>query len=107
MSIEKKPKLKGKRTNFLSVYIALGFVVLLFGILRLFPIFKVFYMSLFNWNMATGVKKFIGFANFSNMLSNSTFKAAMLRTIYMGFEILIITVPVALLIANAINKNFS
>lgn len=108
MSNERKGlRLKGRRTNYLSIYIALGIVVLLFGILRLFPIFKVFYMSLFNWNMATGVKKFIGFSNFSNMLSNSTFKAAMLRTIYMGFEILIITVPAALLIANAINKNFS
>lgn len=94
------------RSSYVPIYAALGIVVLLFAVLRLFPIFKVFYMSLFNWNMATGVKKFIGFTNFTNMLDNSTFKAAMWRTIYMGFEVLVITVPLALLIANAINRNF-
>lgn len=102
-----RPRLRSGRANYRSVYIALGAVILLFGILRLFPIFNVFYMSLFNWNMATGIRKFIGFTNFSNMLDNATFKAAAWRTIYMGFEILIITVPVALLIADAISKNFS
>ena len=100
------PRLKKGRTSYFSVFCILGIVVLLFAVLRLFPIFKVFYMSLFNWNMATGKKVFIGLTNFVNMFDNSTFRAAMFRTIYMGFEILLITVPLALLIANAINKNF-
>lgn len=102
----KLPGIKKRRTSYYPIYVILGVVVLLFAVLRLFPIFKVFYMSLFNWNMATGKKLFIGFTNFANMFSNPTFTAAMLRTIYMGFEILLITVPLALLIANAINKNF-
>lgn len=101
------PRLKKSRTSYFSVICILGMVVLLFAVLRLFPIFKVFYMSLFNWNMATGKKVFIGLTNFVNMFDNSTFRTAMFRTIYMGFEILLITVPLALLIANAINKNFS
>ena len=98
---------RGGRTNFVPIYVLLGVVVLLFAVLRIFPIFKVFYMSLFDWNMAKGTQDFIGFKNFTDMFSDTTFTSAMLRTIYIGLEILIITVPLGLFIANAINKNFS
>ncbi len=98
--------MKKRRTSYYPIYVILGVVVLLFRRPQIVSDFQGFYMSLFNWNMATGKKLFIGFTNFANMFSNPTFTAAMLRTIYMGFEILLITVPLALLIANAINKNF-
>lgn len=86
------------------MYMALGAVVLLFAVLRFFPILKLFYISLFNWNMATGMTKFIGLQNFFRMFGNSAFLATLWRTVYMGFEILLITVPLGLLIANAINR---
>lgn len=86
-----------------TMYTALGAVVLLFAVLRFFPIIKLFYMSLFNWNMATGVTRFISFQNFARMFGSSAFLATLWRTVYMGFEILLITVPLGLLIANAIH----
>ena len=69
-----------------------------------FPIIKLFYMSLFNWNMASGVHKFLGFRNFVEITASATFLSALWRTIYIGFEILLITVPLGLLIANAIHR---
>lgn len=95
---------RSTRNRYWTMYMALGLVVLLFVVLRFFPIIKLFYMSLFNWNMASGVNKFLGFRNFVRMFSNSTFISALWRTIYIGFEILLITVPLALLLSNAIHR---
>ena len=90
----------------IAVYACFAMVILLFTILRFYPILKVFYMSLFNWNMATGSTKFIGMVNFENMFSNATFLGALWRTIYIGFAILLISLPVSLLIAVMIYRNF-
>lgn len=95
---------RSTQSRYWTMYAALGLVVLLFAVLRFFPIIKLFYMSLFNWNMASGVHKFLGFRNFVRMFSSATFLSALWRTIYIGFEILLITVPLGLLIANAIHR---
>jgi len=100
---------KGRRKNRIhtqkwSIYLGLAAILLLFTYLRFYPIIKVFYMSLFNWNMASGVTKFIGFTNFTRMFADKTFLAAMARTIYIGFIILLISLPVALAIACAIHR---
>lgn len=95
---------RSTQSRYWTMYAALGLVVLLFAVLRFFPIIKLFYMSQFNWNMASGVHKFLGFRNFVRMFSSATFLSALWRTIYIGFEILLITVPLGLLIANAIHR---
>lgn len=88
-----------------TIYLGLALVLLLFSYLRFYPIVKVFYMGLFNWNMASGVHTFLGLENFSRMFSDKTFLAALWRTIYIGFAVLIITLPTALAISVAMNRH--
>lgn len=93
------------RTQRWSIYLGLAVVLLLFSYLRFYPILKVFFMSLFNWNMATDTAVFIGFDNFVRMFTDKTFLGALYRTIYMGFAILLVTLPVSLCVAAAIHRN--
>lgn len=93
------------RVKYKSMYLGLTVIMLLFAYLRIFPIFKIFFMSMFNWNMATDAKEFIGLGNYSTMLKDSTFRGALYITFYIGLAIVLITVPLALAIAYAIHRN--
>ena len=98
-------KRPGSRVKYKSMYLGLTVIMLLFAYLRIFPIFKIFFMSMFNWNMATDAKEFIGLGNYSAMLRDSTFRGALYITFYIGLAIVLITVPLALAIAYAIHRN--
>ena len=72
--------------------------------LRFIPILKTFYISFFNWDMVSKHKPFIGLDNYRELFGNEMFLASMKNTTIIAFSVLFITVPLALLLANALSK---
>ncbi|HEX7056294.1 MAG TPA: sugar ABC transporter permease [Bacilli bacterium] len=101
MATATKRKKRLKSTHWF-VMIALAPIMLLYTYLRFIPIGKTFYMSLFNWDMVSLNKPFIGFANYTTLFHNNMFKMAIENTTIIAFSILLTSVPLALLVANAL-----
>jgi len=95
-----------KRLNALHWFCIVGLtpIMLLYSYLRFIPILKTFYMSLFDWDMVSIRKPFIGFANYTEMFQNETFLISLKNTTIIAFGILLFSVPLALLVANGLVK---
>jgi len=78
-----KYTLKAKRydtaqTLAAGVFLLPTFIAMFF--LFVLPVFQVITMSFTNWNMATGVKNFIGLKNFEYLFTDKTFGKAIVNT---------------------------
>ena len=63
------------------------------------PVFQVITMSFTNWNMATGVKDFIGLKNFEYLFTDKTFGKAIVNTFTYSIFKLSLDLVLSLLIA--------
>ncbi|NHN32377.1 carbohydrate ABC transporter permease [Paenibacillus agricola] len=77
-------------------------ILLIYTYLRFIPILKTFYMSLFNWDLVSMDKPFIGFDNYIELFQSDMFLISLYNTTIIAFGILIFNVPLALLISNAL-----
>ena len=57
--------------------------LLVYTIFIIYPILATFNYSLFEWNGISKEKVFIGFENFKNLLSDSTFWLALKNNVYL------------------------
>jgi multiple sugar transport system permease protein len=77
-------------------------ILLIYTYLRFIPILKTFYMSLFNWDLVSMNKPFVGFDNYIELFQSDMFLISLYNTTIIAFGILIFNVPLALLISNAL-----
>jgi len=75
----------------------------LYGCIRVYPIIETLRLSLFQWNIISRRKPFVGFANFVELASDPLFLEAIFNTTIIAFSVVAITIPVALALAALIN----
>ena len=72
-------------------------------LVRLYPIGEILRLSLHKWDILSKNKPFIGLANFQELLGDRLFHEALFNTTIIAFGVLIITIPLALLLAALIH----
>lgn len=70
---------------------------------RVLPIGEVLRLSLHQWNLLSKRKPFIGLANFEELLTDQLFLDAIFNTTVIAFGVLVVTVPLALVLAALIH----
>jgi len=88
-----------RRNHIGFVICALGPVLLLFGLIRIYPIVETIRLSFYNYHITQRRNPFVGLNNYINLLSDEPFITSLLNTI--GFSVLsvIITLTMALAIS--------
>ncbi|MPQ42728.1 carbohydrate ABC transporter permease [Clostridium tarantellae] len=92
-----------KRKIFLAMCVIPA--VVLFAIFMLYPIFKGFTMSLYEWSGLSGEPVFIGFDNFKTMLGDRYFIQAFKNTLFLLVIFPAITILISLFLAVAITQS--
>ena len=75
----------------------------IFAALRLYPIADTLRLSLFQWNILSRNKPFVGLANFRELTGDRLFLEALLNTTIIAFGVLLVTIPLALVLAGLIH----
>lgn len=75
----------------------------IFTWVRLFPIAETLRLSLHKWDILSRNKPFIGLANFQELMGDRLFREALMNTSFIAFGVLILTVPLALVLAALIH----
>jgi len=88
-----------KRKRFLFAILAILPTLAIFAYVRLYPIADTLRLSLFQWNILSKNKPFIGLANFRELTGDHLFLDALVNTTIIAFGVLILTIPMALIIA--------
>lgn len=78
-------------------------VFLIFAYVRIYPIADTLRLSLFKWDLLSKNKPFIGLANFRELFGDRLFQDALFNTTVIAFGVLVITVPLAMVLAALIN----
>ncbi|CAH0120174.1 MULTISPECIES: carbohydrate ABC transporter permease [unclassified Paenibacillus] len=86
------------------VLIGLAPIMAIYAYLRFIPIVKTFYISLFQWDMVSVEKPFVGMENFVTLFQSEAFMTSLKNTTVIAFGILIFSVPSALVIAYLLSK---
>jgi multiple sugar transport system permease protein len=89
-----------RRNHIGFVICALGPILALFVLIRIYPILETIRLSFYNYNITQRRNPFIGFANYIRLLDDEPFRTALLNTI--GFTVLSVIVTLALALAIAI-----
>lgn len=84
--------------------LALTPIIALYTYLRFIPIAKTMYISLFEWDLISVKKPFVGLANFIELFQSEPFILAIKNTSIIAFGILIFSVPTALIIAYMLHQ---
>jgi len=103
MASMSKKRFRLKRYHWFCL-IGLAPILAIYTYLRLIPIMKTFYISLFQWDMVSADKPFVGLANFVELFQNDAFITSLVNTTIIAFGILIFSVPSALIIAYLLSK---
>jgi ABC-type sugar transport system permease subunit len=94
--------------NFADIATSYFFVLpalLLFFVFSLYPIFKVFQLSVFEWDGISIAMKFVGFENFKEVLTNKVWWNSMFNAGYVTLLALIFQNSLALFLAIACDKD--
>ncbi|MBL8688431.1 MAG: sugar ABC transporter permease [Rhodospirillaceae bacterium] len=87
----------------LFVYIVLAPVLLLFGYVRMVPIFESLILSFHKWDLINPIKPFIGWANYEELFQDENFWLSLKNTTIYAFSVVIlstlIAVPLAVFLA--------
>jgi multiple sugar transport system permease protein len=70
---------------------------------RIIPIGEILRLSLHKWDILSKNKPFIGLANFQELMGDQLFLTSLFNTTIIAFSVLIITIPLALVIAGLIH----
>lgn len=76
--------------------------LIIFAYVRLYPISETLRLSLFKWDILSKKKPFVGLDNFRELFRDQLFIDALVNTSIIAFGVLILTVPLALVIAGLI-----
>jgi multiple sugar transport system permease protein len=80
-------------------YLVLLPTLVLFTYLRVFPTAWAFVMSFFEWGLVKPAEKFVGFDNYTTLLSDKNFTTALLNTTIFAFATTIFSVVLAMALA--------
>jgi multiple sugar transport system permease protein len=70
---------------------------------RIIPIADTLRLSLYEWNIISPVKPFVGLANFEELFTDPLFLEALRNTSLIAFGVLVVTIPLGLLLATLIH----
>ncbi len=79
-------------------------IVSLYVAVRVFPILNTFRMSFFSWPLIRPIKRFIGWENYSRLLSDPNFKTALWNTTLFACVTVLVGVAISLVLALALEK---
>lgn len=79
-------------------------IVVIYAYLRFIPIANIMYMSMFQWDLVSSEKPFLGFGNFIEMFNNDAFLQALKNTTLIAFGVFFLSVPIAMVIAALLNS---
>lgn len=85
-------------------YLFLLPALILFGIFSVFPIIYSFYLSFVKWDGFNINKKFVGFKNYTNLLTNSEFYYSLFITVSYTILVTIGSIFLGLILSNLLNK---
>lgn len=88
-----------QRKRWVFAILAILPVLAIFAWVRLYPIGDTLRLSLHKWDILSKKKPFIGLANFQELLGDRLFHEALVNTSIIAFGVLIITIPLALVLA--------
>lgn len=96
--------LRGQRqAEIRFILIALIPTILFYSVIKYYPLFFSFYMSLHDWELMRDQQFFIGIKNYLSILSDRTFLKAIQNTVYYAFITSISTTFFGLTLAIALN----
>ena len=84
------------RKRLIFAILALTPALLIYGWVRLLPIFETLRLSLHQWNILSKNKPFVGLDNFHELFSDPLFLEALFNTTIIAFGVLLITIPLSL-----------
>ncbi|MCZ4348122.1 sugar ABC transporter permease [Devosia neptuniae] len=88
-----------KRRRLIFSLLAIAPVIAIFAYVRMFPIGEILRLSLHKWDILSKNKPFIGLANFQELFGDRLFQEALFNTSIIAFGVLLITVPLAMVLA--------
>ncbi|CDP49909.1 carbohydrate ABC transporter permease [Paradevosia shaoguanensis] len=88
-----------KRKRWIFAMLAILPTLAIFAYVRMFPIADTLRLSLHKWDILSKKKPFIGLANFQELMGDRLFQEALLNTTIIAFGVLIITIPLAMVLA--------
>ena len=89
--------LRRKRFWFALMAILPTFVI--FGWVRMFPIAETLRLSMFQWNLLSKNKPFVGLDNFIELFQDNQFLDALTNTAIIAFGAMAVTIPVSMVLA--------
>lgn len=87
------------RKRWLFSLLAILPILAIFAYVRIIPIGEILRLSLHKWDILSRNKPFIGLKNFEELLRDKLFHEALFNTTIIAFGVLIVTVPLAMLLA--------
>ncbi len=87
-----------------SAILFLSPTLIIFSVFILLPVLFSFYLSFHDWNMFSAEKQFVGFDNYSKMLTSAEFWLVLKNTAVYTFCTVPLSMAVALVIAFFLNK---
>jgi multiple sugar transport system permease protein len=90
-----------RRKRFWFAVVAILPTLIIFGWVRMFPIFETLRLSMFRWNLLSKNKLYIGFDNFVELFQDDFFLEALSNTAIIAFGA-IVTIPASMLLAAVI-----
>lgn len=90
--------MSGRKRWFFSLLAILP-ILAIFTYVRIIPIGEILRLSLHKWDILSRNKPFIGLKNFQELLRDKLFHEALFNTSIIAFGVLIVTVPLAMLLA--------
>lgn len=102
----KKKAFHQERTDTIWGYLYLSPVLLWVLVFMLFPMIYMVYLSFFEWNFISPVKKFVGFGNYAHLFQDKEFLDSIVHTLHFTFASVVLTIISALIIALALNRSF-
>jgi multiple sugar transport system permease protein len=92
-----------QRKRWIFAMTAIAPVLAIFAWLRVYPIVDTLLLSLRKWDILSKNKPFIGLDNFRELMGDHLFREALLNTTIIAFGVLVITIPLALVLAALIH----
>ena len=93
-----------RRQGWLFAILALLPVLAVYAAIRVYPIAETLRLSLFQWNIISRRKPFVGLDNFVELSADPLFLEALVNTTAVAFGVVLVTIPVALALAGLIHS---
>lgn len=91
-----------KRKKFWFAILAIIPTFAIFGWVRMYPIVETLRLSMYQWNLLSKDKIFVGLANFAELFGDDQFLDALTNTAIIAFGAMVITIPTSMALAGVI-----